>query len=374
MVYSKEFLELKIPSEVRFLLYIVVLLVFSVFVFLFFGKIDEVIKTDGIVRTEENVSTVKNVIAGRIISKAYKPGQRVSKGDLLYEIDPSIFQSQHRNLISEKENLENRIKGNDALLRSFTKNKNLVEKADEVAWTRFESYRTNLEKLKIQKNISYEALLDEQKQPLSLRNEKTIRQRKMEYEYNKTNFESFSADFIKSLNQEKEELSISYSKNIEEIKKLESQYEYLKIYSPMDGYVQENSSLNTGDYLEAGAAVLNIIPNDEKNFRVELHILPKDMGKIKPGLKVKYRLSAFPFFEYRGAEGVITSVDPDIRNSSSGKGGLFYVVYADLDRVLFTNRHGESFPVRSGLETNCRIVLETQTVISYVLRKIDFWY
>lgn len=374
MVYSKEFLELKIPSEVRFLLYIIVLLVFSVFVFLFFGKIDEVIKTDGIVRTEENVSTVKNVISGRIISKAYKPGQKVLKGDFLYEIDPSIFNIQLKNLISEKENLESRIKGNASLLKSYRKNKNLVDKTDEVAFTRYESYRKNVEKLVIQKNISYEALVDEQNQPLSLRNEKNIRQRKMEYEYNKTNLESFSADFIKSLNQEKEELELNYSKTLQEISKLENQYDYLKIYSPMDGFVQENSSLNTGDYLEAGTTVLNIIPNDEKNFRVELHVSPKDMGKIKPGLKVKYRLSAFPFFEYRGAEGVITSVDPDIRTSSGGNGALFYVVYADLDRVLFTNRHGDSFPVRSGLETNCRIVLETQTVISYVLRKIDFWY
>lgn len=374
MVYSKEFLELKIPAEVRTLLYLIVMLVASVFVLLFFGKIDEVIKSDGIVRTEENVSSVKNVIAGKIINKAYKPGQKVSKGEFLYEIDPSIYETQRNNLVSEKENLESRIKGNDALLKSYKKNKNLVEKSDELTYTRYESYRKNVEKLEIQKNISYEALVDEQKQPLSLRNEKNIRQRKMEYEYNKTNLESYSADFIKTLNQEKEEIDLSYSKTLQEITKLDSQYNFLKIYAPMDGFVQENSSLNVGDYLEGGAAVLNIIPNDERNFRVEIHISPKDIGKIKPGLKVKYRLSAFPFFEYKGAEGVVTSVDPDIRTSSGGNGALFYVVYADLDRVIFTNRHGESFPVRAGLETNCRIVLETQSIITYALRKIDFWY
>ena len=57
----------------------------------------------------------------------------------------------------------------------------------------------------------------------------------------------------------------------------------------------------------------------------------KDMGKIKEGLKVKYRLSAFPFFEYKGAEGTITAVDPDIRSGDSGM--LYYIVYADLDRA-----------------------------------------
>ena len=107
-------------------------------------------------------------------------------------------------------------------------------------------------------------------------------------------------------------------------------------------------------------------------FRVEMQISPKDMGKIKSGLKVKYRLSAFPFFEYKGAEGIITAVDPDIRSGNNGL--LYYIVYADLDRVVFKNRHGDSFPVRSGLETDARIVLETESIIYYILRKIDFLY
>lgn len=372
MVYSKEFLQLKIPSEVRAMLYVIVLLVLTAIVLVFFGKIDDVIKVDGIVRTEENVSSVKNVISGKIITKNYKPGQKVCKNDFLYEIDPSIYDSQRQNLVSEKENLEVRLKAIEQLLLSYKKNKNLIDKGSIVAYTRYESYRKNIEKLVIQKNISYEALQDEQKLPASMRNEKTIKQKRMDYEYNRKNLESYEADFIKSLNQEKEELDLAYSKNEQEIQKLDSTYEFLKIYAPMDGYVQENSSLNIGDYLESGASVLNIIPNDEKHFRVEMQISPKDMGKIKPGLKVKYRLSAFPFFEYKGAEGTITAVDPDIRSGNNGM--LYYIVYADLDRVSFKNRHGDEFPVRAGLETNCRIVLETEKIIVYGLRKIDFLY
>lgn len=372
MVYSKEFLQLKVPSEVRVLLYIILLLVAAAVFLLFFGKIDDVIKADGIVRTEENVSSVKNVISGKIINKNYKPGQKVYKNDFLYEIDPSIYDSQRQNLISEKENLEVKLQAVQQLLESYKENKNLIDKNSQVAYTRFESYAKNVEKLTIQKDIAYETFIDEQHLPASMRNGKNIKQKKMDYDYNKTSLESFKADFIKSLNQEKEELDLEFSKNIQEIQKLDSSYEFLKIYAPVDGFVQENSSLNIGDYLEAGANVLNVIPNDEKNFRVEMQISPKDMGKIKTGLKVKYRLSAFPFFEYKGAEGVITSVDPDIRSGNNGM--LYYIVYADLDRVTFKNRHGDVFPVRAGLETNCRIVLETEKILLYLLRKIDFWY
>ncbi len=372
MVYSKEFLELKIPSVVRILLYSIVLLVLTLIGFIVFGKIDDVIKVNGIVRTRENVSVLHNVISGKIINKNYKPGEAVNKGDFLYELDPSIYDSQKKSLLSEKQNLESRISGAQELIESYKQNKNLVKKENEVSFTRFESYKKNAEKLAIQKELSFQALQDEKSLPASLRNSKNIRQKNLEYEYSVKNLESYKADFIKALNQEKEELELSYSKIKEEIQKLDSQYEFLKVYAPMSGFVQENSSLNIGDFVESGSSVLNIVPDDRKNFRVEMQISPKDMGKIKPGLKVKYRLSAFPFFEYKGAEGVITAVDPDIRSTNNGQ--LYYTVYADLDRVTFMNRHGSSFPVRAGLETDCRIVLETQTIISYVLRKIDFWY
>lgn len=363
---------MKIPTEVRAILYIIILFVFTIIAIMIFGEIDDVIKVQGIVRTEENVSSVKNVISGKIITKNFKPGQKVFKDDFLYEIDPSIYNSQRQTLLIEKENLEEKLKAIEQLIISFKNNKNLIDKESIVAFTRYESYKKNMEKLIIQKKISYEALQNELKLPSSMRNEKTIKQKTMEYDFNKKNIESSEADFIKGLTQEKEELELLYSKNFQEIEKLDSSYEFLKVRSPVDGYIQEKSSLNIGDYLESGVSVLDIIPNDEKHFRVEMQIAPKDMGKIQPGLKVKYRLSAFPFFEYKGAEGTITSVDPDIRSNNSGK--LYYIVYADLDKVTFKNRHGDEFSVRSGMETNCRIILETEKIIVYGLRKIDFLY
>ena len=372
MVYSKEFLQLKVPAELKILLYSILLLVISLFALLFWGRLDDVIKVKGFVRTKENVSLVKNVISGKIIRINYKPGQKVKKGDFLYELDSSIYDSQRKSLQAETENLERRIKGLDSLLLSYSKDKNLIAQEDKVSFSRYESYRKNIEKLLLQKEISFQALQDEKNLPASMKNEKNIIQKKMEYEFNKKNLESFRADFEKNLRLEKEDSELSYSKCLQEMKKLNKQYEFLKINASLDGFIQETSSLNIGDYLESGQGVLNIIPNDEKNFRVEMQISPKDMGKIKTGLKVKYRLSAFPFFEYKGAEGIITAVDPDIRSSQNGF--LYFVVYADLDRTIFKNRHGELFPVKAGLETDCRIVLENETIISYILKKIDFIY
>ena len=140
--------------------------------------------------------------------------------------------------------------------------------------------------------------------------------------------------------------------------------------APVSGFVQEFSSLNVGDFLEKGAKVVNIIPDNSSAFRVEISVSPKDMGKIGDGLSVKYRLPAFPFFEYKGAEGKITSVDPDIRKTADEK--YYYCVYADIDKSEFANRKGKSYPIKSGLEAEARIVLERDTILKLFLRKMDF--
>ena len=111
--------------------------------------------------------------------------------------------------------------------------------------------------------------------------------------------------------------------------------------------------------------------NDGGKVRVEIRIAPKDMGKIAIGQRVKYRLSAFPYFEYKGAEGIITSIDPDIRTTPEGD-RAYYSVYADIDRTNFSNKHGEVFPIRAGLETDVRIVMERKPIIFYILKKLDF--
>lgn len=183
--------------------------------------------------------------------------------------------------------------------------------------------------------------------------------------------ESYKKNFIANINSELNDKEKESYDNHQNILKLDNQYLFLEVRAPISGFVQELASLNIGDYIESNSKVLNIVPNDNKNFRVEIQILPKDMGKISEGKKVKYRLSAFPFYEYKGANGLITSIDPDIRTSSDGK-KVYYSVYADIDRTFFSNKNGETFPIRAGLETDVRIVLDKKPIIFYLLKKLNF--
>ena len=225
--------------------------------------------------------------------------------------------------------------------------------------------------LEIKTEIAEREYQFENTKPSTIRNSYEVESKMQTYKLAQADLNSFKSNFIANINSEMNEKLISYFECQQNISKLDNQNIFLEVKAPMDGYVQEIASLNVGDYLEANSRVLNIVPNDNENFRVEIRIMPKDMGKIMIGQKVKYRLSAFPYFEYKGAEGVITSIDPDIRSDAEAN-RMYYSVYADIDRIAFSNRHGESFPIRAGLETDVRIVMERKTILYFVLKKLDF--
>jgi multidrug efflux pump subunit AcrA (membrane-fusion protein) len=360
-----------IPKSVLILFYSVFLFFIFGLCILFFGKVDEVIKVYGVIRTKENVSTVKNVISGKIIQINYKPGKHVQKGELLFSLDPAVYEAQKKDYEKNIQDLEEKIRGNNLLIQSYNQNKNIVPKSDELYYTKFEVFLFQKKELMVKKKIARIYYDEEINNHIALQNKKNIELRKNDYELAVNALDLFCSNFIQLLYIEKNNLELNYSKMCADYESLISSYDYLNIYSPMDGYIQEISSINVNDFIQADTNIVNIIPDDLKNFRVELTVHPKDIGKIKEGMKVKYRISAFPFFEYKGAQGVITSVDPDIRTNLNN-GALYYILYSDIDKINFSNSKGESYPIKAGLETDARIILEKNRIIYYLLKKIDF--
>lgn len=367
---TKEYFLIDIPKENSFMLFsILIFVVISLFI-VSFCKIDDVVKAKGIVRVSGNVSSLENMVSGKISSIYFERGQKVEEGKLLYTLDTSMLDLQKENLERQEKDIAQKLSDAKILRESLSANKNLCRKQSQKAWFRFETYLNEKNELEIRRNLAQKAYDLEKEKPAAFTNQTVLEQRKMELDYASSALEAYKSSFSSAINSEIYEYTLAHERNQTEKEALEKQYEYLNVTAPVSGYVQVFSSLNVGDFLEKGAKVINIIPDNSTAFRVEISVPPKDMGKISDGLSVKYRFSAFPFFEYKGAEGKITAVDPDIRKSEDNK--LYYCVYADMDKSEFSNRRGKSYPVKAGLETDTRIVLERDTILKLFLRKMDF--
>ena len=91
MKYSREFFQMEIPKELSLIIYVIVSICVIIISVMIFGRIDDVIKTNGYIRTKSNVSSVNNVIAGKIVELNFRPGEKVKKNSILYRIDPNVI-------------------------------------------------------------------------------------------------------------------------------------------------------------------------------------------------------------------------------------------------------------------------------------------
>lgn len=371
MYKSQELIQLRLPVEVNVMMYTILVLFLCVGIAVCTVHVNDVIKVPGIIRTKENVSSVKNVLSGKIDQIYYSPGQLVKQGDILFSLNKDIYESLRKNLEIDISNIQKELTCIKHLLDGIYSGKNIIpERENAKSFTQLEEYFTKLAYLEEQKKYCDYKYQKELSMPNALMNQQNIEEAKMNVCLRQKEIDKYKAEILAKLIQAKDDNEKEFEKLYQALIRTEKEYSYLDVKAPVNGYIQEISSLNVGDYIFADQQVINIVPCDNKNFRVEMNITAKDIGEIEKGMIVKYRLSAFPFFEYKGAQGQITFIDSDVRKGSDGR--LFYQAYADIDKVDFTNAKGESYLLRAGIDVDARIVMEKITLLQFILRKLDF--
>lgn len=364
VLYRKE------PFYLHWILFIVCGVMFALFGFLFFGKMDDVVKANGIVRPCVNVSSVNNIMSGEIECLFYRPGDFVHAGDKLLTVKSESLVAEEKAVSLQLAENKGNLVGIGFLIEGYEKGFERLDDADGKAKARFAAFvaERNLLRAKVQRT---EQLYEQEvRLPESSTTESEIETLKYEYKMARLEYEQYCADFYSSLKQEKDALKLEREELLHKMAVVKEELHNLVLISPVDGFVQETSSLNIGDYLFADQQILNIVPMAEKNCRVELKVPAENVGKLREGQKVKLRFPAFPYSEFKGIDGVLNVIQPDSQISDSGS--LFFTVYALADNLELQNKKGKVYQIKPGYEVNARIVLENQSLLYFLLKRLDF--
>ena len=370
MENSMEILQYKEPAFFHSVLWIIFSFVVSIICFMIFGHIDEVIKSNGIVRPECNISSVNNITSGEIESLFYKPGEFVNSGQKLLAIKGDALEAQRTALNAQFSEVNSNVAGLQDIIRNYEIQKDFFEDNNETFKARYEAFLAE-KKLLTAKVQRMEYLYNlESELPESSTTKSNIESLKFDYEFAELELNEFCKNFISGVRQELDSLKIQQENLNQQLKQIDISIENLMLVSPIAGYVQEISSLNPGDYIFSDQKVLNIVPCAEKTCRIELHVPAEKMGKLEVGQKVKLRFPAFPYSEYKGIDGTLQIIQPDSQISNSG--ALFFTVYADVNSMELRNKKGISYQIKPGFEVNARIILENQSLMYFLLKKLDF--
>ena len=143
---SREMLESKPHFFLAWFAYILIGILVVALIWSYFGQIEDYVKAVGTVRPGEKISTIRNMVTGRVDEVYFEQGMKVKEGDVLYTIEID-------GLIAEKEQLERKVSRleieNSNLLKlknSILENKNLFdnENIDEIDfYNRYRKYETD---------------------------------------------------------------------------------------------------------------------------------------------------------------------------------------------------------------------------------------
>ncbi|MBE9010444.1 HlyD family efflux transporter periplasmic adaptor subunit, partial [Pseudanabaenaceae cyanobacterium LEGE 13415] len=113
------------------------------------------------------------------------------------------------------------------------------------------------------------------------------------------------SEILTQLKQRREELT---RKQGEIAVATQQQKDREAITAPFDGVIYNLKA--TQGPIQQGEELLSLLPED-RNLVLEVKILNRDIGFVKPGMKAKVKLATFPYQEFGVIEGELISISPD---------------------------------------------------------------
>ncbi|WP_253722595.1 HlyD family secretion protein [Treponema sp. OMZ 787] len=108
--YKHEIFLQKPPAVLTVFIYIIGSLMLFTLLYCTFGKMEEVVYAKGQVRPVQNISLVKNIVAGEIVQINYVPGQKIEKGSQLLKIDAGIYSARKEALQAYYDEVNKKLK------------------------------------------------------------------------------------------------------------------------------------------------------------------------------------------------------------------------------------------------------------------------
>lgn len=386
------------------------------------SKIDEVAVASGQFVPSEQMRPVRSLAQGTIQVVYVEEGDRVEAGEVLVKRDPAITQAeidrlkQSIQLIQEDiARLEaERVGSNStgtalqdqflaARLQDFTAqqagaiaeaNRQLAIRDEaairlvrlqenltsaQIILTNAEKREASIRELASESNgaVSHFAYLEVQDGLTQAQNEvislerdieaqqQTIRQADQAYQVALTVADRLASErqseILATLNQRREELA-----NVQgQLQTATRQLEQETITAPIGGTVY-NLKATTGP-VQSGEELLSILPQGEEII-LEVKVMNRDIGFVRPGMTAKVKIATFPFQEFGTITGEVMDISPDAIEDETL--GLVFPTQVKLHQQTISVPGQGTIRLTPGMIATGEIVTRQKSILAFVLEPV----
>jgi adhesin transport system membrane fusion protein len=402
-----------------FLLLIIITLILVVLIWATVTELDNVVRGSGKTVSEAQNQLVQSSEPGVIRVRYIEKGDFVSKGQLLFDIDPIDAKTQ----LDQYQKRYSSLKIKSIRLRAEVDNEtpnfsvDLMEAAPNAIMTELALHRARLDDLntkaaileqrRIQKlneiqelKIQYETasnglvLIRREistleplvKTGLAPETRLIALQREEETAVGQTNSTSSGQKrLLSGLDEIEEQLKAEQqayrtsaltdlssiegemAELIALIPALASRVERTSVRSPVDGVINQLNYVTADAYIKSGEVLLEIVPTGS-DLIVETQIDPKDIAEIVVGQEVKISLTAYDPSKYGRIDGNVKSISADAI-SDNQSGIQYYIVDVAINGTLFED-NGQEVVILPGMVASIDVLSGKRTILDYFWQPI----
>jgi multidrug resistance efflux pump len=340
------------------------------FIWASIAKMDDVVKATVLLRPSEAISTIKVPSGGEVLKKNYIHDAYINEGKLLLQLDVTADTLELNNSKKLMERVDDNILTYNTLLETVRLGKNNAALNTGEAYIRSERYLIEYRRLQGQIEELEIKLERERVLPDTLavtqRLEDMVReteQGKLQFSLWKNNQMIEIMDTLKSLTQNKESLE-------RRISDLERNIRNATLYAPISGKINESRKFNIGDYLMPGEEIITIVPDNTASLKAELYIDPAYIAQVKTGQKATLRFPGLPPSKFGKIEAEINLIPPDY--AAGSESNPTFIVEATIREPWLRSSNGEKIYLRPGIGAMGRVIINQDTVMRMILKKLDF--
>jgi adhesin transport system membrane fusion protein len=365
-----QFFMLRPSRAVKSFIFTLASIVSIAVIWALFAVMDDVVKANVLIRPAESISLVKAVSGGEVLQKNYTHGASVHEGQLLFQLDVSADILE----LDNSEKLMSRVNDSillyNALLETIRSGINRANPENSEAFIRSESYLIENRRYRMQIEEARVKLEREESLPETLALKQRLEDMVRESEQAELQFSSWKStqtieamETLKTLLQNKESLE-------RRMTDLERNIKNATLRAPISGKVNEIRKLNIGDYVLPGEEIITIVPSDAVNLKAELYIEPAYIAQVKIGQKATLRFPGLPPSKFGKLDADITLIPADYAMGSGSDPA--FIVEAAIKEPWLLSPQGERIYLRPGIGAIGRVIIDQDTVMRMLLKKLDF--
>jgi hemolysin D len=406
--------EAPTPVSANAVLYVIVALLVLAILWTVFGTLDRIVVAQGKIATRTPMIVMQPFTTSRITQIHVKPGDHVSKGQVLVSFDPAFaladqaaLEQKVRGRVAEIDRIMAEMKGASTFpvaatdsaerktqaqifvqeMSQFSSEMTVRDSRIGAIDTQLRAVDANMPGLReqlalAQKVTDMQARLLAQKAAAqldlmraqnaqidvearlrsALADSQKYSQQRAEVEAERQTYrEKWQSDHNQQLLQARQELAESN----EALNKALRMKDYTKLVAPVSATVLEIADRSVGSVLREAETLVTLVP-DAADLYVEANVPSRDVSYLRVGNRVRVKLETYPFQRFGTLDGVLDVISADsVPIKQDDKSQLFYRVQiramTTLNELVTRGIH-----LRPGLVATAEIKTGQRSIASYI--------